>query len=127
MGDGSTETGPDINHVYNILSTEQDYKIMLTATNENGCINSASKTVDIVPFIPNVFTPNEDRVNDLLMPGMEFEIYDRYGVLIYKGKDGWTGRYKGQMMDNDSYFFLIHYTDKYNQVQTRKGKVTLKK
>lgn len=104
-----------------------DYKIQLTATNENGCTNSVTQTVDIVPFIPNVFTPNNDNVNDRFLTGYDVQIFDRTGTVIYKGTDGWNGMYKGKPADNDTYFYFIRYVDKNQQTQTKKGAVTLKR
>ena len=127
MGDGSTETGSTIQHTYAVSGTLPDYKITLTSTNANGCVNTAFQMVDVVPFIPNVFTPNNDGVNERFLPDMDLQVFDRYGTLLYKGTDGWDGMFKGKLMDNDTYFYLIHYSDKYKQAQTRKGYVTLKK
>jgi len=127
MGDGSTETGSTITHKYDVTYSLKEYKIRLKAVNANGCANESSQIVDIVPFIPNVFTPNGDGVNELFMKGFDLEVFDRYGTLLYKGNAGWDGTFKGKMMDNDSYFYMIHYADKYQKEQTRKGYVTLKK
>ncbi len=126
MGDSSVENGATITHKYTVDNTLNEYKIKLTATNANGCVNSTTQTVDIVPFIPNVFTPNGDGVNERFVTNMDLQIIDRYGTLIYKGTDGWDGRYQGKLMDNDAYFYLIHYTDKYGKTHTLKGTVTLK-
>ncbi len=49
-------------------------------------------------FIPNIFSPNSDEVNDLFHPfvtanevtSYDMEIYDRWGKLIYRG-DSWNG------------------------------------
>ena len=127
MGDGSTEKGSTIEHAYNVSYTLLDYTITLTAKNTNACTNSSSKVVDIIPFIPNVFTPNNDGVNDLFMPGVEVQIFDRTGISVYKGTNGWNGKYNGKTVDNDTYFYLIYYNDKKKNVQTKKGYVTVKK
>jgi len=127
MGDGNSESGSTITHAYNVSNIIFDYKISLLATNANGCVNSSSQTVDIVPFIPNIFTPNSDGVNDRFMPDFELQVFDRYGALLYKGTEGWDGMYRGKLMDNDSYFFIINIIDKYQKEETRKGYVTLKK
>lgn len=127
MGDNSTETGASISHTYEVSSVLNDYKIQLTATNENGCTNSITQTIDIVPFIPNVFTPNNDNVNDRFLTGYDVQIFDRTGTVIYKGTDGWNGMYKGKPADNDTYFYFIRYVDKNQQTQTKKGAVTLKR
>ncbi len=127
MGDSITETGANISHTYNVSNSVKDYTITLTATNENGCVSSSSKTIDVVPFIPNVFTPNGDGVNEVFVPGLHVQIFDRYGLKLYDGTTGWDGTYNGQKADNDTYFYLINYTDKNNNEQILKGYLTLKR
>ena len=125
MGDGSTETGTAIQHTYNITNDIRDYTILLTATSIYGCTQSASIIVDIVPFIPNVFSPNGDGINDFFMPDLELQVFDRNGIILYKGNNGWDGTYKGKRLDPDTYFYLIRYTDRKLQEHTRKGFITL--
>jgi gliding motility-associated-like protein len=127
MGDGSTETGPEVQHTYNISNSRLAYTITLTVTSPQGCMNTSSEIIDIVPFVPNVFTPNGDGINDVFMPGLDLEIFDRNGLLLFKGKDGWDGRYKGHMANSDTYFYLIYYLDRNQITHTKKGFVTLVK
>ncbi|HZK71890.1 MAG TPA: T9SS type B sorting domain-containing protein, partial [Clostridia bacterium] len=122
MGDGTSETGSNIEHTYSISNSKLEYTITLTATNNYGCSSKTSKIIDVVPFIPNVFTPNGDGVNELFMSNVELEIFDRYGIRLYKGTTGWDGKYKGQLVDSGTYFYLINYSNK-----TLKGSVTLVK
>jgi len=125
MGDGSTETGSTVLHTYTVSVTQVDYTITLTATNQYGCTAGSSAIVDVVPFIPNVFTPNGDGINDIFMPGTDLQLFDRNGLILYDGTAGWDGKYKGQPADPDTYFYLINYTDRNQQIQQRKGYVTL--
>lgn len=128
MGDGFSGTGNSIEHAYDISQSTLEYIITLTATNINtGCTNTISKTIDVDLFIPNIFTPNGDSKNDEFMKGYDIQIFDRSGIIIYKGMDGWDGTYNGKVMDNDTYFYLIRYTDKNQRTQILKGFVTLKK
>lgn len=125
MGDGTNETGATIHHIYNILGNEKLFTITLTATTAQGCSEIASAIIDVAPFIPNVFTPNGDGINDLFMPGFDLQIIDRNGLLLYRGTTGWDGNYQGRLMDPDTYFYLLHYTDRNNIEHTRKGYITL--
>ena len=125
MGDGLFETGSLIHHAYDITAGIPAYTIRLTATNKEECTDSASLIIDVVPFVPNVFTPNGDGINDIFMAGYELEVFDRNGLSVYEGTDGWDGIYNGLPADADTYFYRIDYTDRNQQVHTRKGFVTL--
>ena len=127
FGDGANDSQSTSTHAYTITGSTIEFIIKLTATNTIGCTSTTSKTIEVTPFIPNVFSPNGDGVNDVFMAGYDLQIFDRYGILLYKGTTGWDGTYKGKKMDNDTYFYLVNYTDKYHQVQTKKGYLTLLK
>ena len=127
LGDGATDSQPTVTHAYSISGSIPEFSIKLTATNAIGCTSTTSKTIEVTPFVPNVFSPNGDGVNDVFMSGYDAQIFDRNGVLLYKGNTGWDGTYKNKKLDNDTYFYRISYTDKNNKIQTLKGYVTLKK
>ncbi|MEI6142092.1 MAG: PKD domain-containing protein [Mariniphaga sp.] len=128
MGDGSSPgTGATYQHSYTISNSILEYHINLTAKSKYDCEISISKTVDVVPFIPNVFSPNGDGINDVFMPAVSLRVYDRYGLMLYAGSEGWDGTYNGQYVDPDTYFYIVTYTDKTQQVMTLKGSVTVVK
>lgn len=127
MGDGKTEKGAKITHKYQVDPDAKNYTVTLTAVNANGCENSASKTIDVVLFIPNVFTPNGDGVNDKFMEGKNIKIFDRNGNTLYEGNEGWDGNYKGKKADNDTYFYYIKYTEIDGSEKTAKGYIMLKR
>lgn len=129
MGDKTTEKGVLFTHSYSGNSGIGKYDIMLTAINNiYGCRSRASQSIIMEPFIPNVFTPNGDSHNDYFMPNYDLEIFDRQGILLYKGTKeslGWDGTYKGVKVDPDTYFYILHYIDYQNQQRTAKGFVML--
>lgn len=125
MGDGSSESGSTIKHNYTISDTSLYYLVKLRAVSVHGCTDSSSKYIDVVPFIPNVFSPNADGMNDVFMNGFEIEVVDRNGLLIYKGNNGWDGRRNGDPVDPDTYFYLVYYRDSGEKLHIRKGYVTL--
>ena len=87
-----------------IGNVERVYTIELKTN--SGCITIDTQTVkinkNIVIYVPNAFTPNNDGTNDLLRPFMigikelrYFKVFNRWGQLIYETKDhkkGWDGR-----------------------------------
>ncbi|MDP4201333.1 MAG: gliding motility-associated C-terminal domain-containing protein [Bacteroidota bacterium] len=129
MGDKTTEKGVLFTHYYSGNSGIGKYDIMLSAINNvYGCRSHASQSIIMEPFIPNVFTPNGDSHNDYFMPNYDLEIFDRQGILLYKGTKeslGWDGTYKGIKVDPDTYFYLLRYVDYKNEQRTAKGFVTL--
>jgi len=127
FGDGTTDDQPTTTHTYQITGSTAEFTVKLTATNTTGCTGSSTKIIQVVPFIPNVFSPNGDGINDVFMNGFDIHIFDRYGLQLYSGSSGWDGTYNGKKMDNDTYFYLLHFTDKNHLIQTRKGYVTLKR
>lgn len=129
MGDKTTEKGVLFTHYYSGNSGIGKYDIMLTAINNvYGCRSKASQSIIMEPFIPNVFTPNGDSMNDYFMPNYDLEVFDRQGILVYKGNkdsEGWDGKYKGIKADPDTYFYILHYIDYTNTQRTAKGFVML--
>lgn len=69
-------------------------------------------------YIPNAFTPNNDGINDIFLPitfnviEYELEIYNRYGLCIFKTKnyqEGWNGRINNsnEPQQQDVYLYNI--------------------
>ncbi|MCX8080463.1 MAG: gliding motility-associated C-terminal domain-containing protein, partial [Bacteroidia bacterium] len=98
------------------------YPVMLVAKNEYGCIDTVYKVLevaeDFVVYIPNVFTPNGDGLNDVFNvkgTGLKSErylmqIFDRWGNLIYQTKDinkGWDGTVKGVPAQEGVYIYQV--------------------
>ena len=124
-GDDRIESGSVVNHPYNIIDSVLYYKIVLISTSQHGCIDSSFKYIDVIPYIPNVFTPNGDGINDIFMHGFTLQIVDRNGMQVYSGTEGWDGRYKGRPSDPDTYFYNLIYNDSKERVHTRRGYIVL--
>ncbi len=80
--------------------------------------------------LPNVFSPNGDRVNDEF-PGENFpatfhlKIFSRWGELIFEGKNqSWDGRFESKAMPPETYVYVIEL-DACGGQRIKKGSVTL--
>jgi gliding motility-associated-like protein len=131
--DGSTNSTTEVS---------QGNTYIVTVTDENDCVGIDSILVrDVCPtfvFIPNVFSPNFDGVNDYFevqgrnVISQKMSIYDRWGGLIFYSNDinaSWNGTYKNQTLADGIYVYLIEVEgydykgDVYNELL--KGDVTI--
>ncbi len=126
----------------------KDTKYTLTVYDENNCESQTQMWVRVDDnrqvYVPNVFSPDEDGVNDIFTiltgenPIQEvatFKVYDRWGNLMYEANHfdpldenfGWNGRYKGKPMDNGVfiYFAIIKFID--GTEEELSGDITLTK
>ncbi len=68
--------------------------------------------------IPNVFTPNDDGVNDLFsldkldIEPQSISIVNRWGNIVYQSKlnFAWDGTYQGRKCTDGVYFYVIQFT-----------------
>lgn len=75
--------------------------------------------------VPNAFTPDEDGFNDVFVPGLDLEIVNRWGLQIYRGTEGWDGRYKGEYVEAGTYYYIIRLVQPEGGEQLLNGVVTL--
>ena len=69
-------------------------------------------------FIPNVFSPNGDNINDFFevstsndeYVSIDISIFDRWGSLIYRGEK-WDGRHENKRVATGVYMYLIKLVD----------------
>lgn len=126
-------------HPSHIYTYAGDYEIYLVATNQYGCKNITKKKIRIEPiyrlYIPNVFTPNGDGLNDVFNvrgvgiseEGFLMQIFDRWGEKIYETRDlykGWDGRKKDGNPKQDVYVYKIYTQDMKGNKYEYTGHVT---
>jgi gliding motility-associated-like protein len=84
--------------------------------------------------IPNIITPNTDGINDKFMYenqdqwSFETKIFSRWGNLVYdnKSSENWDGTYKGQIVSQGVYYYVIKaQAIKNGEVRIHKGTVTV--
>jgi len=74
----------------------------------NGCDSIIVSDISIVN-IPNTLTPNGDQLNDVFMKGNHVQIFNRNGILLYEGLDGWDGKYHNVYVSKDTYFYVLYF------------------
>jgi gliding motility-associated-like protein len=119
------------------LSAEQEFRIRITTT--AGCQTTDTLLVRIFNsygvYVPNVFSPNGDGINDRLFINLVgvrsikyYRIFDRYGKLIFETSDpgqGWDGTHKGKLMPLASYVWVVEAVTTTGVRITERGTVTL--
>jgi gliding motility-associated-like protein len=105
------------------------YPITLTVTTAEGCSDSITLEIEIVPdvilYVPNAFTPDDDEHNQtwgINIDGIDFEnfqlvIYNRWGELIWESRDAkesWDGTYNGRIVPIGTYIWKISFKEKDN-------------
>ncbi len=122
-----------------IISKFGTYNVLVT---KEGC--SASDEIVIKDceseiWMPNVFTPNGDGINDLFYPvyknidKLVIYIYSRFGNIIFEGSGInaiWDGKYAGEVCPTGVYYYVIDYEAKNETLRSNKqlhGSVTLLK
>ncbi len=120
-----------------------NFEAIMVFTDGNGCISSDTAWVRVEPevrfWVPNAFTPNDDRVNDTWGPKAfgfsEFEmwVYDRWGKLMFHTTDPhdkWNGRFNNRGNQETIlgvYSYRILARSVKNTVIKKTGHVTLLK
>jgi gliding motility-associated-like protein len=123
-GDSTNVIEKDSLGVYNVVMSDRN------------CSVTDSIEVGDCPtiFIPNVFTPNGDDLNDNFtmtgfgIEGFELLIFNRWGQLIYETNDitsGWDGTVNDRNAQIDVYVFKVMYSGIGTSVKTEIGHITL--
>lgn len=112
---------------------------------ENGCIAVSNVVVNVEfnrgVYIPNVFSPNGDGLNDFfrvfgnstVLQVQRMLIADRWGEIVYEAENilledeqrFWNGIHRGEVMNDDVlvYYVVVEYID--GRTEEFKGDVTL--
>ena len=107
------------------------------ATNAHGCRSRSDEFIcaaDIPPlFIPNVFTPNNDGINDnFYIAGLdayvenELQIINKRGQVVY-AKKNYYNEWNGGNQPTDTYYYYLVLVDKNGMVSRHTGYVHLKR
>ena len=125
----------------------EDLVFVAHAEDKNGCIDidTLKITVNLLDdvFVPNIFTPNGDGINDILFVQANskvnkinrFIIFDRWGNLVFELKDfepnisslGWKGYNKDKYYVPQVFAYLVEYELKGGTKVKKFGDFTLYK
>lgn len=112
---------------------------MYVVTKSNAC-GSISDTIVVSYklcfcelFLPNAFSPDANAINDYfperdLDTTIDIRIFNRWGEKIYEAfntSTGWDGRYKGEIVQQEVYLYIIRYRNCYGRYVYRHGTFTL--
>jgi gliding motility-associated-like protein len=113
-----------------------DYRASLEVTHPVGCRSQRMRVVTVRDSLdcPNVFTPNEDGINDYFIVSSNgvtvynLQVFSRTGVLVYKAEAPiliWDGRnLSGQELMPGTYYYIIRPTNRSGSFE-KKGFVEL--
>jgi gliding motility-associated-like protein len=120
-----------------IDSREALDRYTITLTDTLGCIWDYEVAMEYIChfYIPNIFSPNNDGINDdfrmlgsaCRLEAFEMKIYDRWGGLLFTSQDerfGWDGTSEGKRLDPGVYTYTIKYLA-YGQSRQIAGELTL--
>jgi gliding motility-associated-like protein len=138
FGDAVTSIEQNPQHTY---ADTGKFVIGLRVVSNGGCVDSIFHDVRIIPdlliYIPNAFTPDENGVNDgfsfkssgLTANGFEFRIFNRWGEQLFYTTDitaAWKGDdTKGTACPQDIYVYSIIIKDGFGKEKKYLGNITL--
>jgi gliding motility-associated-like protein len=95
---------------------------------KNGCSWTDKQLLSITSdLFPNIFTPNGDDVNDVLLADYAITVFDRSGNIAYKGTEGWDGTINGKAAEQGIYLYVVESTDANGETYQHKLTVTLQR
>lgn len=139
FGDGgySNETNP----IY-FYTEPGKFTVSLIISSDKGCKDTAQYEFIYVDdwwsvYVPGSFTPGGDDKNETIRPihrnlssrGYSFQIYDRWGMLVFETNDpyeGWDGTVRGKKVTTNTVFtYVLRFRDLHNVKQIKTGTITL--
>ena len=136
FGDGNTSASQN---PVNIFVTSGSYTVILTATSGPSCTSTSSIVIivedGLTLVIPNVFTPNNDGLNDFFtikstgIKDVSLQIFNRWGQKLYEfagPKASWDGLTpQGAIVPTGTYFYFLKATGFDDKIIEKNGTVSL--
>lgn len=126
FGDSIPTCLSSINTIIHTFTETGNYCVKLVSENSTtGCVDSTLKCIDIICLSeinsPNIFTPNNDGVNDIFsfstncIKSLECSVMNRWGTEIYHWeglREGWDGKSKsGTFLPDGVYVYSVQCMD----------------
>lgn len=130
-----------------VATIKKDITYAVNAETQYGCKASDSISIKVFcqeaqVYIPNVFSPDGDGINDILMvrsSGIKtvksFRVFNRWGQVVFEKSNfvpndkssGWNGMIGGKMANPDVYVYTCEVLCENEVSYTYKGNITLVK
>jgi gliding motility-associated-like protein len=113
---GTSGTGNEFTQLFTAPGL---YPVTITVTTSDGCVSTFTYTQVVLPeeiITPNVFSPNNDGKNDLLVfIGAEFynsqlKVFNRWGQEVFSSGN-YKNTWRGQDMPEGTYFYVLKLTE----------------
>ncbi len=123
FSDNSSSTGPIVVHQFDSTGT---YMAALAVKDDFGCVDSFHHIIRASSkiIVPNVFTPNDDNINDVFevqtngKSKYQFTVFSTTGILVYKLESvyvRWGGEnLSGEKLNQGIYYYTIESLDTAN-------------
>lgn len=108
--------------LFTFATLDESKELVLTAYSMQGCINRDTiyvevRDLDTSIFVPNLFTPNNDGMNDtwlipdlLTVSDVKVMVFNREGELVFEQADyqhNWDGTMNGKKLPPATYYYII--------------------
>lgn len=123
-------TGNEVCFYITAYETSNPYSIAGTSNSNTACITPTE-----IITVPNVFTPNNDLVNDLFKPVLSFTpvnyhfiISDQHGSTIFETRDhmsSWDGSQQGHPSNQGVYLWFLKVTTPSGKIISKTGTITI--
>jgi len=123
-----------------IFSEPGQIYVTLNVQDENGCECITGKYLTIQDnnhcFIPTVFSPNQDNLNEVFQPILSNLNLDKYLLIVFDrwGKEtftssnyeeAWDGTFRGEDVISGAYIYKLNYQTTDRRSYTKTGTITL--
>ena len=136
FGDGSVSTEISPKHSY---LREGEYLVVQSVKYPFGCVYEYSISINVENgyevYIPNAFTPNDNRLNDTFRPifkglsKIKLEVFNTWGSLLFSEEGaslhGWKGEVNNRYVEGGNYYYKVVATTFYGDVKEYSGPLTL--